>query len=261
MVLQESATKISWSDSLHRQESTISHGSRRPQTMTVVLIREKRRSRQTHKVTKERRKRQKEWAASQSPSAQTFTCRQCSGVCTSRIGLYSHQRACKNWPSTMPNPHLRRTSHHHQQQQRDYKLVNSIHNCIWHIQCYYSLNQLVSNWTGGIPKYIVYLPHTDRYISHSCPTSSVELARWGENGMLLSAMVSWVSSRKVTYALRGSPNQLSKYWWSTFCEATDLHKALWRLQEVVLRTCLRLKYTNHFAHMGKSGDTILHPNR
>ena len=142
--------------------------------------------------------RGKEWAASQSSSAQTFTCRQCSGVCTSRIGLYSHQRACKNWPSTMPNPHLRRTSHHHHQQQRDYKLVNSIHNCIWHIQCYYSLNQLVSNWTGGIPKYIVYLPHTDRYISHSCPTSSVELARWGENGMLLSAMVSWVSSRKVT---------------------------------------------------------------
>ena len=135
MVLQESATKISWSDSLHRQESTISHGSRRPQTMTVVLIREKRRSRQTHKVTKERRKRQKEWAASQSSSAQTFTCRQCSGVCTSRIGLYSHQRACKNWPSTMPNPHLRRTSHHHQQQQQhDYKLVNSFHNCIWHIQ-------------------------------------------------------------------------------------------------------------------------------
>ena len=35
MVLQESVTKISWGPSLHRQESAISHSSRRPQTETA----------------------------------------------------------------------------------------------------------------------------------------------------------------------------------------------------------------------------------
>ena len=35
MVLQESVTKISWRDSLHRRESAISHDSRRPQTETA----------------------------------------------------------------------------------------------------------------------------------------------------------------------------------------------------------------------------------
>ena len=35
MVLQESVTKISWKDSLHKRESAISHGSRRPQTETA----------------------------------------------------------------------------------------------------------------------------------------------------------------------------------------------------------------------------------
>ena len=34
-MFQESVTKISWRDSLHRRESAISHGSRRPQTETA----------------------------------------------------------------------------------------------------------------------------------------------------------------------------------------------------------------------------------
>ena len=36
VMLQESITKISWRESLHRQESAISHGSRRPQTETAA---------------------------------------------------------------------------------------------------------------------------------------------------------------------------------------------------------------------------------
>ena len=35
VVLQESVTKISWRDSLHRRESAISHGSKRPKTETA----------------------------------------------------------------------------------------------------------------------------------------------------------------------------------------------------------------------------------
>ena len=47
-----------------------------------------------HEATKERPRRQKERAASQSSSAQTFTCPKCSRVYVSRLGLYSNQRAC-----------------------------------------------------------------------------------------------------------------------------------------------------------------------
>ena len=48
------------------------------------------------KAAKDKRKRQKDRAASQQSPAQTFTCPKCNRVCTSRIGLYSHQRACKS---------------------------------------------------------------------------------------------------------------------------------------------------------------------
>ena len=105
MVLQESATKITWRDSLHRRESAISHGSRRPQTETagahqrekpVVFEAER------HKAKKEKRRQQKVRAASLPPSFQTFVCPKCGRGCTSRIRIYSHQRACKNWPSTFP---------------------------------------------------------------------------------------------------------------------------------------------------------------
>ena len=56
-----------------------------------------------YKAIKERRRWQKEQAASQSSPAQAFTRPKYSWVCTSRIGLYSHQWACKNWPLTFPN--------------------------------------------------------------------------------------------------------------------------------------------------------------
>ena len=55
-----------------------------------------------HEATKEKRRRQKVCAASQSSSAQTFTCQKCSRVCASRIGLYSHQEVHKNKPSMFP---------------------------------------------------------------------------------------------------------------------------------------------------------------
>ena len=49
-------------------------------------------------AAKERQRRQKEQAASQ-----TFTCPKCSRVCASRIRLCSHQRACQNYqPSKNP---------------------------------------------------------------------------------------------------------------------------------------------------------------
>ena len=48
-----------------------------------------------HKAAKEKRRRQKERASDPS-SSQTFVCPKCGKGCASRIGLYSHQRACKN---------------------------------------------------------------------------------------------------------------------------------------------------------------------
>ena len=55
-----------------------------------------------HKAAKEKRKRQKERAASLPSSSPTFPCPRCGRGCASRIGLYSHQRACKNCPLTFP---------------------------------------------------------------------------------------------------------------------------------------------------------------
>ena len=49
-----------------------------------------------HKAAKEKRRRHKERAASLSSSSQTFVCPKSSRVCPSRIGLYSHLRACRN---------------------------------------------------------------------------------------------------------------------------------------------------------------------
>ena len=47
-----------------------------------------------HEATKKRRRRQKEYGASQSSSTQTFVCPKCSRLCASKSVLYSHQRAC-----------------------------------------------------------------------------------------------------------------------------------------------------------------------
>ena len=46
-------------------------------------------------AAKEKRRRQKE-RASHPSSSQTVVCPKCGRGCASRIGLYSHQRACKN---------------------------------------------------------------------------------------------------------------------------------------------------------------------
>ena len=55
-----------------------------------------------HKATKQKRRRQKEQAASLPSSSQTFVYPKCGTGSASRIGLYSHQWLCKNWPSTFP---------------------------------------------------------------------------------------------------------------------------------------------------------------
>ena len=55
-----------------------------------------------HEAAKERHRRQKERAASESSSAQTAVCPKCSRALASRIGLYSHQRSRKDWPPTSP---------------------------------------------------------------------------------------------------------------------------------------------------------------
>ena len=49
-----------------------------------------------HKAAKEKRRRQRERAASLPSSSQTFVCQKCGRGCASRFGLYTHQRACKN---------------------------------------------------------------------------------------------------------------------------------------------------------------------
>ena len=55
-----------------------------------------------HEAAKEKRRRQKEQAASLPSSTQTFICPKCSMLSASRISLYSHHRVCKNWPSIFP---------------------------------------------------------------------------------------------------------------------------------------------------------------
>ena len=49
-----------------------------------------------HKAAEEKRRTQRERAASLPSSSQTFVCPKCGRECASRSGLYSHQRACKN---------------------------------------------------------------------------------------------------------------------------------------------------------------------
>ena len=51
-------------------------------------------------------RRQKEWAASQTSSAQAFTCPKCRRVWASRIWLYSHQQDARTDPQPSQNPCL-----------------------------------------------------------------------------------------------------------------------------------------------------------
>ena len=116
MVLQESVTKISRKDSLHRRESAISHGSRkasdRHSSCSSVRKVSCKIEEERHEARKEKHRRQKERAAFQSSSTQTFVCPKCSRVYASKIGLSSHQRACKDGPSNLPNnPRLRGMSY------------------------------------------------------------------------------------------------------------------------------------------------------
>ena len=58
-----------------------------------------------HEASTEKTEEAEKWAASQSSLAKTFPCPKRSSlsrVCASRTRLYSHQRPCKNWPSTFP---------------------------------------------------------------------------------------------------------------------------------------------------------------
>ena len=55
-----------------------------------------RKFKQRHEAAKEKLRRQKERTASLSSSTQIFVYPECSRVCASRIGFYSHQVACKN---------------------------------------------------------------------------------------------------------------------------------------------------------------------
>ena len=106
VALQESFTKINWNDSLHRRESSISQGSRRPQTETAGAHQwEKTVASSRQRGMKPQRKNaggRKKWASSLSSPTQTSVYLKCSRACASRISLCSHQRACKNWTSSFP---------------------------------------------------------------------------------------------------------------------------------------------------------------
>ena len=90
--LLESLKRTSWRDSLHQQQSTISHGHKQPQAETVGAHQwERPVSRkfktERHKATKGRCKRQKEWAASPLSLDPAFTCLRCSRICAPRLRL------------------------------------------------------------------------------------------------------------------------------------------------------------------------------
>ena len=85
--LQRSAEETACTS--ENQPSVMAAGVLRPRQL--ALISEKNQLR-----VRGREAWQKERAASLPSSSQTFVCPKCGGGCTSRIGLYSHQRACKN---------------------------------------------------------------------------------------------------------------------------------------------------------------------
>ena len=104
------APRKRYKDQLKRQLAQTGSGhqslQQKPSDRELALISEKghlfKFKAERHEATKERRGRQREQAAFQLYSALTFPWPNCSRVCASKIRLYSHQRACKNWPSTFP---------------------------------------------------------------------------------------------------------------------------------------------------------------
>ena len=185
MVLKVNVTKANWGESMHRRESTIRHSSRRPQTETagahqwekpVVSSRQRGRKGKTHCHTPARQRA----TACLSSSARTFACPKWSSVCASRFGLYSHQRACENWPSNFPKPSFARN-----------QPLLSLNNC-WLLTCifsnFYHSKSLVwrSCWTllcvciSGVllqhpPKVCCFIPCT--YHSANPLTETVHLLR------------------------------------------------------------------------------------
>ena len=127
--------------------------------------------------------------------------------------------------------------------------------------------QFVYFWVDDIPPLIVYLPRTDKYILHSCPTwlkQKLGKARW--KWRIAKCMVS--SARgKVTWCQRcmevqtsqskhgtlfmglcshSQESDASKCFGSVFGLATDvpsvsmkLQEASWRCHKVIWRTCCR----------------------
>ena len=79
------------------QPSDMAAGGLRPRQLALISDKSKSEA-ERHKAAKERLRRQKERAAFQPRSAQTFVCPKCSRVCASRIGVYNHRRARRNWP-------------------------------------------------------------------------------------------------------------------------------------------------------------------
>ena len=107
-----------------------------------------------HEAAKERRGRQKERASSQSSPAQPFVCPKCSRVCASRLGLYSHQRAWKNWSSTVPKILLCEESNiiiiTQQKQHICRCIVLSMSACMWSKRCCWKQSIFMKTITVGM---------------------------------------------------------------------------------------------------------------
>ena len=102
-----SITKTSWRDSLHRHESTISHGSRRRPTETVGIYQWGKpvvcsRQRGMKPQRKDAGSLKSQQQHSKYPQPKASSVQSAVGSAYQELGLYSHQRACKNWSSTFP---------------------------------------------------------------------------------------------------------------------------------------------------------------
>ena len=106
-------------------------------------------------------------------------------------------------------------------------------------------------WIDGIPQWIVYLTHTDKYIFHSQPTS---VAGRDENDVLPRALISPISRRDVTSASRGCPHQpirsIRRCSWTflrrTKTQTAMLEVCLWRVFARNVRK-VSAKIREHFA--------------
>ena len=105
VILQESVTRTSWRSSLQRRESTWWSWQQEASTETVGAHQwEKPVVSSRQRGLKSQMKDAGGRRASSIPNIlrQTFVCPKCGRFCAPRIGLYSHQGACRNWLSTFP---------------------------------------------------------------------------------------------------------------------------------------------------------------